>query len=108
MGNTSVRPHVLCVGMLDCRRYRQVAVVFTRYHEKSISNNRFRPSPADFKRYQRGREKEEEREEEENLEISSCDPSPAGDFFSLREEKKRLPRGEKERGNIALGRTARY
>ncbi|RRT56547.1 hypothetical protein B296_00043819 [Ensete ventricosum] len=93
MGNTSVRPHVLCVGMLDCS-----------YHEKSISNNRFRPSPADFKRYQRGREKEEE----ENLEISSCDPSPAGDFFSLREEKKRLPRGDKERGNIALGRTARY
>ncbi|RZR87308.1 hypothetical protein BHM03_00014672 [Ensete ventricosum] len=38
----------------------------------------------------RGREKEEEGEEVENLEISSLDPSPAGDFSPHR-EKKRLP-----------------
>ncbi|RRT73684.1 hypothetical protein B296_00002954 [Ensete ventricosum] len=48
------------------------------------------PSLANFERYQRRREKEEEGEEE-NLKISSPYPSPSGDFFSLRGEKKRLP-----------------
>ncbi|RRT76233.1 hypothetical protein B296_00029096, partial [Ensete ventricosum] len=67
-----------------------VAVVSARYHAKLIGNGRFRSSPADFERYQRGREKQKEGEEEENLEISSTDPSPAGDFFSPHREKKCL------------------
>ncbi|RWW89709.1 hypothetical protein BHE74_00001259 [Ensete ventricosum] len=57
---------------------------------------------SDFERYQRGREKEEEGEEVENLEISSLDPSPAGDFSPHR-EKKRLPawgEGTRQRNKV--------
>ncbi|RZR80340.1 hypothetical protein BHM03_00006365 [Ensete ventricosum] len=58
----------------------------------SGGNGRFRPSPANFERYLRGREKEEE----ENMEISSSDPphdpSPMGDFFSLLGVEETSPR----------------
>ncbi|RWW67238.1 hypothetical protein BHE74_00025328 [Ensete ventricosum] len=70
----------------DC--FRPLPREIDRRWPLSGGNGRFRPSPTDFERYQRGREKEEEGEEE-NLKISSPDLSPAGDFFSPRGEKKR-------------------
>ncbi|RZS23026.1 hypothetical protein BHM03_00055865 [Ensete ventricosum] len=72
-------------------RNRPITIDFDHYRSLSGSNSRFRPLPVDFEWYQRGREKEEEGEEEKSLEISSPNLLPAGNFFSLRVEKKRLP-----------------
>ncbi|RZR88663.1 hypothetical protein BHM03_00016303 [Ensete ventricosum] len=73
---------------------------FDRHRPLSSGNGRFQPSATDFGRYQprEGERRRGEEKGEPGVRCCSPDPSPAGDFFSPREEKKHLPHGERERG----------